>query len=105
MAHDYTDANTKLHVGPYDSTLESSRDWERRTAYGVDTPTPESDSMPEFTKFILKAGEVYGSGHYTHQYPDGSVSERSRQKKVLEFINEYFCKKFAEVLKKEFKIK
>lgn len=105
MAHDYTDVNTKLHVGPYDSTLEFSRDWERRTACGVDTPTPESDSMPEFTKFILKAGEVYGSGHYTHQYPDGSVSERSRQKKVLEFINEYFCKKFAEVLKKEFKIK
>lgn len=105
MAHDYIDVNTKLHVGPYDSTLEFSRDWERRTACGVDTPTPESDSMPEFTKFILKAGEVYGSGHYTHQYPDGSVSERSRQKKVLEFINEYFCKKFAEVLKKEFKIK
>lgn len=105
MAHDYTDANTKLHVGPYDSTLEYSRGWERRTAYGVDTPTPESDPMPEFTKFVLKCGEVYGSGHYTHQYPSGSVSERSRQKKVLEFINEYFCKKFAEVLKKEFKIK
>lgn len=105
MAHDYIDFNTKAHSGSYDPTLEVDTRWERRQAFGADTPTPESDPMPEFTKFVLKCGEVYGSGHYTHQYPSGSVSERSRQKKVLEFINEYFCKKFAEVLKKEFKIK
>lgn len=91
-----------MNYEPIDGTIEYEND---KRAYGIDIPTPESDAMPEFTKFVLKIGEVYENTYLTNPAPNGSKQERARQKKVTEFLEEYFCTKFKNILYKEFKIK
>lgn len=104
MGHDYIDFNVHDHSGAYDSSLDVYGGNDARRATNADTPTPESDSMPEFTKFVLEVGDIYTNWNVC-KVNANYRQEKYRQQKVSEFIAKYFCTKFANVLRKEFRLK
>lgn len=71
---------------------------------GADLPTPESDPTPEFTKFILEAGEIYDD-HLIFRPLSSYQKEQYRQKKLNTFFAKYFNKNFIDLFKKEFKVR
>lgn len=66
----------------------------------VNTPTPEDDPLPNFTKFILDTGALYENVHI-HHHIENFKFERNRKKRINDYLTKYFCEAFKNILRKE----